>query len=57
MQSKARLVLISVGVLLLFSWPPVCEVCPNYEVVTFQLWTGNPLDLGYVADFYIDILI
>ena len=33
---------------------PVCEVCPNYEVVVFQPWTVNPPQLGtvsIVADF------
>ena len=42
--------------LLLFSWPPVCEVCPNDEVVIFQPWIGTPLDQGSVPNFYIDII-
>ena len=28
--------------LLLFTFPPVCEVCSNYEVVMFQYRTGTP---------------
>ena len=33
-------------------WPPVCDVCPNYEVVDFQPQTLTTLDLGSVAYFY-----
>ena len=29
-----------------FSRPPVCEVCPNYEVVVFQPCTVTPPHLG-----------
>ena len=43
--------------MLLFSWPPVHEVCPNYEVVMFQPQTGTPLDLGSVANFYVAMLL
>ena len=43
--------------LLLFSWPPVREVCPNYEVVMLQPRTGTPADLGSVADCYVAILL
>ena len=27
--------------LLLFSWTLVCGVCPDYEVMMFQPWTGT----------------
>ena len=43
--------------LLLFSWPPVREVCPNYEVVMFQTQKGTPPDLGSVTNCYIDMLL
>ena len=33
-------------------WPPVREVCPNYEVVEFQLWTLTTPDLGFFAYCY-----
>ena len=42
--------------LLLLSWPPVCEMCPNYEVMMFQPQTGTPPDLGSVDNCYIAIL-
>ena len=42
--------------LLFFSWPPVYEMCPNYEVVMFQPQTGTPTDLGSISIFYINIL-
>ena len=29
--------------LLLLSWPPVCAVCRNHEVVVFQPWTAPDL--------------
>ena len=32
-------------------FPPVRAVCPNYEVVVFQPWTGTALDLGSVANY------
>ena len=34
------------------NWPPVREVCLNYEVVFFQPWTVNPTHLGSVAYRY-----
>ena len=37
-------------------WPPVREVCPNYEVAEFQPWTSTTLDLGSVANCYIHLL-
>ena len=43
--------------MLLFSWTPVREVCPNYEVVMFQPWTETPLDLVSVDNCYIAILL
>ena len=43
--------------LLLFSWPPVREVCPKYEVVIFQPWTGNPPALGSFDNCYVYILL
>ena len=43
--------------LLLFSWPLVCQVFPNHEVAMFQPWTGNPPYRGSVANFYLAILI
>ena len=43
--------------LLLFHWPPVCEVCPNDEVVMFQPWIGTPLDQGSVANCYVAIIL
>ena len=43
--------------LLLFSWPPFREVCPNYEVVMFLPCTDTPLDLGTVDNFYIAIIL
>ena len=45
------------SLLLLFSWPPVREVCPDYEVVMFQPRTGTPLDLGPVANCCVDIIL
>ena len=42
---------------LLFSWPPIREVCPNYEVVMFQPRIGTPPDLVSVANCYVVILI
>ena len=47
----------SVMSLLLFSWPPVDEVCTNYEVVMFLPWAGTPMELGSVANCYVDILL
>ena len=47
----------STSPLLLFSWPPVREVCPNYEMVILQPWTGNPPDLGSVANYNVYILL
>ena len=41
----------------LFFWPPVREVCTNYEVVMFQPHTGTSTDLGYIANFYIAMLL
>ena len=38
-------------------WPPVHEVCPNYEVVVFQPWKLTTLDLGSVAYCYIAYLL
>ena len=38
---------------LLLFWPPVCEVCPNYELVMFQPRIVNPMDLGSVANCYV----
>ena len=35
--------------LLLITWSPVCEVRLNNEVVMFQPWTGNSLDLVSVG--------
>ena len=43
--------------LLVFSWPPGSEVCPNDEVVLFQPRTGTPTELGSIASFYIAILL
>ena len=43
--------------LLLFYWPLVRGVCPNYEVVMFQPQTRTTPDLGYVSDCYAAILI
>ena len=37
-------------------WPPVCEVCPYYEVVEFQYQTLTTPDLGYVTYCYIQLL-
>ena len=37
-------------------WPPVCEVCPNYEVAEFQNWTLTTTDLGYFAYCYVQLL-
>ena len=42
---------------LLFSWPPVRVVCPNYEVMMFQPCTGTPLDLCYITHCCVAILI
>ena len=30
-------------------WPPVCGVCPNYDVAVFQTWTVIPLHMGFVT--------
>ena len=38
-------------------WPPVCEVCPNYEVVEFQPRTFTTPYLGSVAYFYVAYLL
>ena len=43
--------------LLLFSWPPVCGVCTNYEVETFQPWKGTSPDLGSVTYCYVAMLL
>ena len=43
--------------LLLFSWSPVRDVCPNYELAMFQPRTGTPPDLGSIADCYVAILL
>ena len=43
--------------MLFFYWPPVREVCPNYEVVMFQPRTGTPPDLGSVANCYVAIIL
>ena len=32
--------------------PPVCEMCPNYEVVVLKPWTVTPTHLCYVAYHY-----
>ena len=45
------------GVSLLFSWPPVREVCTNDEVVMFQPGTGKPPELGSIDNCYIAILL
>ena len=42
---------------LLLSWPQVHEVCPNYEVVMLQPQKGTSLDLGYVANCYVALLL
>ena len=41
---------ISKTTILLFSWPPVREVCLNYEVVMFQPCTGTPQYLLYITN-------
>ena len=41
--------------LMLLYWPLVCEVCPNYELVMFQPWTGISLDLGSVDNCYVAV--
>ena len=38
-------------------WPPVREVCHNYEVVEFQPWTLTTPDLGSIAYCYIAYLL
>ena len=38
-------------------WPPVREVCPNYEAVMFQPWTLTTPDLGYIVYCYIAYLL
>ena len=38
-------------VLLLLSWTTICVVCPNYEVVVFQLQTGITPYLGSITIF------
>ena len=43
--------------LLLFSWPPVRDMCPNYEVVMFEPWKGTPPYLGSVNNFYVAMLL
>ena len=35
--------------MLLCNWPPVREVCPNYELVVFQPQTMTPPHLGSVV--------
>ena len=40
-------------VLLLFTWPPVRGVCPNYEVVMFQPRTVTPPYLVSVVNCYV----
>ena len=35
---------------MLFSWPPVHAVWPNYEVVMFQPWSVNDTSLGSVTN-------
>ena len=42
---------------LFFYWPPVRELCPNYEVVMFQLQTGTLMDLGPTTNCYVYILL
>ena len=44
-------------VLLFLSLPPVCWVCPNYEVVVLQPYLGTSTSLRYVANCYVAILI
>ena len=43
--------------LLLFAWPPVHEVCPNYEVAMFQPWTGTSLDLVSIDNCYVAMIL
>ena len=43
--------------MLLFYWSSFYDVCPNYEVVMFQPWTGTPPDLGFVANCFVAMLI
>ena len=43
--------------LLLFAWPPVHEVCPNYEVAMFQPWTGTSLDLVSIDNYYVAMIL
>ena len=38
--------------LFLLSWPPICQVCLNFEVVLFQSYTGTPPDLVSVANCF-----
>ena len=40
--------------LLLFNFPPVCELCPNHEVT--KPWTGTSMYLGSVTYCCIDVL-
>ena len=39
--------------MLLFSWPLLCRVCTNNEVVMLQPRTVTPPYLGYVVNFYV----
>ena len=39
------------------TWPPVSEVCPNYEVVGLQHWTMNPPHLGSVNIFKLKLAL
>ena len=43
--------------LLLFSWKPVREMYPSYEVVMFQPWTGTPPDLDSIDNFHVAIIL
>ena len=43
--------------LFFFYRPLVREVCPKHQVAIFQHWTGTSRDPGFVANFYISILI
>ena len=47
----------NVFLLLLFTWPPVHEVCPNYEVVMFQPQTGISPELDSITNCYVDIIL
>ena len=43
--------------LLLFSWTPVHDVCPNYEVLMFQPWIRTRSDLGCFDNCCVAIII